>query len=66
MWTHFAFKYDGLNVTLSNLQSGKSESAVKNCTEITTNLSLNVIGNYNGKAYFSHKLLLNDSEVSKL
>ena len=38
-------KYNTLNVKLSNSQPDKSKSGIKNYTEVTLNLSSNMVGN---------------------
>ena len=38
----------------------------KNGTELTLNLSRNLIRNSNNEAYFPHKLLLTDTQVSRI
>ena len=45
-----------LNVKLFNSQINKSKSGVKNVTELTLNLALNVIGDSDDEANFPHKL----------
>ena len=42
------------------------KSANKNKTEVTLNLSLNVVDDFNDETDFPHKFLLNDTQVSKL
>ena len=37
--------------------------AIKNGTEVTLNLSSNIIGNSNDENNFSHKLLLTNTQV---
>ena len=59
-------KYNTLNMNLSNPQLNKLKSGIKNGTEVTLNLSSNVIGHSNDKTNFPHKLLLTDIQVSKL
>ena len=59
-------QYNMLNAKLSNSQLGKLKSAIKNVTEASLNLSSNLIGNFNDKTNFSHKLLLTDTQVSKI
>ena len=59
-------QYNTLNVKLSNSQLHKLESAIKNRTEVTLNLSSNLIGGSNDKTNFPHKLLLTDTQVSKI
>ena len=59
-------QYNKLNVKLSNSQLNNLKSAVKNGTEVTLNLSSNLIGSSNGETNFPHKLLLTDTQVSKI
>ena len=59
-------QYNTLNVKLSNSQLNKLKSAIKNGTEVTLNLSSNLIGNSNDETNFPHKLLLTDTQVSKI
>ena len=59
-------QYSTLNVKLSNSQVNKLKSAIKNGTEVTLNHSSNLIGNYNDKTNFPHKLLVTDTQVSKI
>ena len=52
---------------MSNLQLNKLKSEKKrkkNGTEVTLNLSLNLIGNSNDAANFPHKSLLTNTQVS--
>ena len=58
-------QYNTLNVKLSNSQLNKLKSARKNGTEVTLNLSSNLIGSSNDESNFPHKLLLTDTQVSK-
>ena len=51
---------------MSNSQLNKLKSAIKNGTEITLNLSSNLIGNCNDETNFPHKLLLTHTQVSKI
>ena len=39
------------------------KSAIKNGTEVTLNLSSNIIGNSNDEYNFPHKLLLTNTQV---
>ena len=55
--------YNTLNVKLSNSQLNKLKSKIKNGTEVTLNLSSNLIGNSNDETNFSNKLLLTDTQV---
>ena len=57
--------YNTLNIKLSNSELNKLKSGIKNGTELTLNLSSNLIGNSNDETNFSHKLLLTDTQVSK-
>ena len=59
-------KYNTLNLKLSNSQLNKLKSGIKNSTEVTLNLPSNLIGNPNDETYFPHKLLLTDTQVSKI
>ena len=55
-----------LNVKLSNSQLNKIKSGIKNGTEITLNLASNLIGDSNGETHLPHKLLLPNTQVSRL
>ena len=55
-----------LNVKLSNSQLIKLKSAIKNGTEVTLNLSSNIIGDSNDENDYPHKLLLTNTQSSKL
>ena len=44
----------------------KSKSGIKNVTEATLNLSSNVIGNSNDETNFPHRLLLTNTQVLRL
>ena len=59
-------QYNTLNVKSFNSQLNKSKSGIKNGTEVTLNLSSNVISDSNDEANFSHELLLTDGPVSRL
>ena len=60
-------QYNTLNVKLSNSQlSYKLKSAIKNETEVTLNLSSNVVCDSNDENTFPHKLLLTNTKVSKI
>ena len=50
-----------LNVKLSNSQLNKLKSGIRNGTEVTSNVSSNVVENN-----FPHKLLSTNTQVSKL
>ena len=53
-----------LNKKLSDLQLNRFKSGFKNKTEVTLNLSPNLIGNSSKESNFQHKLLLTDTQVS--
>ena len=55
-----------LSVKLSNSQLNELKSGIKNGTEVTLNLSSNLIGNYNDKTNFPYKLSLTDTQVLKI
>ena len=65
-------QYNMLNVNLSNPQLNKLKSATENGTEVTfgtdvtLNLSSNLIGNSNDETNFPHKLLLTNTQVSNV
>ena len=50
-----------VNINANFLQLNKLKSGKKNGIEATLNLSSNVIGNFNNKTNFPHKLLLTNS-----
>ena len=57
--------YTMLNVKLSNLNLNKLKSAIQNGTEVTLNLSSNIVGDSTDENNFPHKSLTN-TQVSKL
>ena len=59
-------QYNALNVKLSTSQLTKLKSAIKNETEVTLNLSSNLIGSSNDETSFPHNLLLTDTQVLKI
>ena len=59
-------QYNTLNLILSNSQVNKLKFAIKNWNEVTSNLSSNLIGNSNDETNFPHKLLLTDTQASKI
>ena len=59
-------QYNTLNVKLSNSQINKLKSEKKDGTEVTLNLSSNVIGDSNDESNFPHKLLLSNTQVSRI
>ena len=59
-------QYNTLNVTLSNSKLNKNGIAIKNGTEVTLNLSSNLIGSSNNETNFPHKLLLTNTQILKI
>ena len=59
-------KYNTLNVKLSNSQLTKLKSGIKNGTQVTLNLSSNVIGDSNDEANFPHKFSLTNRQISTI
>ena len=59
-------QYNSLNVRLSNLQINKLKSVIKNGTKVTLKLSWNIIGENNDDISFWPKILLTDTQLSKL
>ena len=59
-------QYDSLNVNLSNSQLHKSNSAMKNETDIILKLPSNLIGNFHEQTNFPHKLLLTNRQDPSL
>ena len=57
-------QYNMLNLKLSYSQHNKLKFAIKNGTEI--NFSSNIVGDSNNENYFQHKLLLTNTQASKL
>ena len=55
-----------MNVKLSDSQLNKLKCAIKNGTEVTLNLSANIIGGYNNENNLPNKLLLTNTHNSKL
>ena len=51
---------------MSNSQLNKSETVIKNGTEVTLNLSSNLTGISNDEINCPHKALLTDTQVSKI
>ena len=51
---------------MSNLELNKLKSGMKNDTEVTLRLSSNVVGDSKDENNFPHKLLLANTQVSKL
>ena len=59
-------QYNTLNVKLSNSQLNNLKLGLKNGTEVTLKISSNVVGDSNDKNNFPHKLLLTNTQVSRL
>ena len=59
-------QYNNLNVSSSNSQFNKLKSGIKNGTKVTLKISSNVVGDSNDENSFHHKLLLTNTQVSKL
>ena len=59
-------QYNTLNITSSNSQLNKLKSGKKNDTEVTLNFSSNVVDDSNDDNNFLYKLLLTNTQVSKL
>ena len=59
-------QYNTLDVKLSYSQLNKLKSGIKKNTEVTLKLSSNVAGDSNDENNFPHKLLLTNTQVSKL
>ena len=51
---------------MSNWQLNKLKLRIKNGTEVTLKIPSNVIGDSNNENNFPHKLLLTNTQVSKL
>ena len=59
-------QYNSLNVKLPNSQLNPLKLAIKNKTKVILKLSLNMIGNSDDDANFSHKLLLSNRQIANL
>ena len=59
-------QYNTLNVKLSNLQLNQLNPGIKNGTEITLEVSLNVVSESNDENIFPQKLLLTNTQYPKL
>ena len=59
-------QYNTLNAKLSNSQLNELKSGIENGSEVTLNLSSNVVGDSNDENNFPHKLLLTNTQVWKL
>ena len=54
-----------LNVNLFYSKLNKLKLGIKNGTEVTLKISLNVLGDSNNEKNFPHKLLLNTTQFSR-
>ena len=59
-------QYNTLDVKLFNSQLNKLELGIKNVTRVTLNLSSNVVSDSYDETNFLHKLLLTNTQVSRL
>ena len=59
-------QYNDLNVKLFNLRLNKLQSLIEDGTEVTLNLSSNAVCESNDETNFPHKLLLTNTQVSKI
>ena len=59
-------QYNISNLKLSNSQLNKLKSGIKNGTEVALKLSPNVLDDSNDKNNLLHKLLLTNTQVSRL
>ena len=59
-------EYNTSNVKFSNSQLNNLKSARKSATEFTLNLTSNLIGSSDDETNFPHKILLTDTQVSKI
>ena len=59
-------EYNSLNVKLSDLRLNKLKSAIKNETNVTLRISLNMVGNSNNNTNFPHKLLLTNRQIANI
>ena len=74
LWFHFVLiqyqfkmtQYNTLNVKLSNSQLNKLKSEINNGTEATLKLSSNSVADTNDENNFTQKLVLTNTQFSKL
>ena len=59
-------KYNTLNVKFSNSQLNKLKSGTQNGTQVTLKLLSNVVGKFNAENNLPHKLLLTNTQNSRL
>ena len=55
-----------LNIKLSHAPLNKLKYTIKNGTKVTLNPSSNMVGDYKNENNFRHKLLLTNTQVSRL
>ena len=59
-------QYNTVNLKWSNSQLNKFKSGIKNGTKVTLKNSSDVVGGSNDENNFLHKLLLTNTQVSKV
>ena len=59
-------QYNTLDVKLFDSQLNKLKLGIKNVTRVTLNLSSNVVSDSYNETNFLHKLLLTNTQVSRL
>ena len=59
-------QYNSFNIKLSISQLNKIKPGIKNRTEVTWNPSSSLIGSFNDETNFAHRILLTDTQVSKI
>ena len=59
-------QYNAWKVKWSNSQLNKLKLDIKSGTELTLKISSNIVGDSNDENNFLHKLLLNNTQVSKI
>ena len=64
--TLYNTQYETSNEKLSNSRLNKLKSGTEDGKKVTLNLSSNVIADFNDETNFPHKLLLTDTQVSRI
>ena len=59
-------QYNSLNVKLSNSKINKLKARIKNDPDVTLNLSSNLVADSNGETNFPYKLLLTNTQLSRI
>ena len=59
-------QYNTLTVQFSNSQLNKVKLGIKNGTEVTFKISSNFVGDSNDENSFPHKLILTNTQASRL